>query len=79
MKEITVSFFKITTSSIIMGVVAKMSYEYLILFFSQNIALFLGIIIGAILYMTIMYFMKIDDIDEVVAMVKNKISGRQKI
>ena len=79
MKEITVSFFKITTASIIMGVVAKMSYEYLILFFSQNIALFLGIIIGAILYMTIMYFMKIDDIDEVVAMVKNKISGRQKI
>lgn len=79
MKKITVSFFKITIASIIMGVVAKMSFEYLILFFSQNIALFLGIIIGAILYMTIMYFMKIDDVDEVVAMIKNKISGRQKI
>ena len=79
MKKITVSFFKITIASIIMGVVAKMSFEYLILFFSHNIALFLGIIIGAILYMTIMYFMKIDDVDEVVAMIKNKISGRQKI
>lgn len=75
MKKITISFLKIATASIIMGISAKISFQYLILFFSQNIALLLGIIIGAAIYMLIIYYLKIEEVDLMVSLIKKKIKG----
>lgn len=71
-KQIGISFIKIIFASLLMGTLAKLSFNYLDSHLSQNISLLLAISIGAVSYFGIIYFMKIKDVDIIVGAIKNK-------
>lgn len=72
MKHITVSFIKILFASLIMAIVAKLSYSLLFNYTSANLALIAAIIIGAIVYFILIYFMRIEEVDSMINAVKKK-------
>ena len=73
LKRITITFLKIITASSLMGLLAKLSFEYLKgNIFSLNVSLIMAITIGILSYFTIICFMKIDDVDVIVRAVKKK-------
>ncbi|MDW7669666.1 MAG: murein biosynthesis integral membrane protein MurJ [Bacillota bacterium] len=72
MKQISVSFLKILFASLVMGGLAKLSFNYLTSSLSQNISLLLAIGVGAVSYFIIIYFMKIEDVDVIVGAIKKK-------
>lgn len=67
------SFVKILCSSLIMGLVAIFTYNGVGTHVSQNLALIAAIVIGALVYSVIIYFMKIEEVDVLVGAVKKKI------
>lgn len=74
MKQISISFLKILFTSLVMGLIAKLSFDYLTPnIFSQNSSLLIAIGIGAVTYFVIIYFMKIDDVDVIVNAIKKKL------
>lgn len=73
MKQNSISFLKILFASLIMGGLAKLSFNYLITALSQNISLLLAIGVGALSYFVIIYFMKIEDVDVIVGAIKKKL------
>lgn len=74
MKQISISFLKILFASLGMGLFAKLSFNYLTAnIFSQNISLIISIAIGAAIYFTTIYFMKIEDVDVIVNALKRKV------
>lgn len=76
MKKVSISFLKIFLASLIMGLLSKTSFNYLITILSQNISLLIAIGIGATSYFVIIYFMKIEDVDVIAALIKKKLSRR---
>jgi putative peptidoglycan lipid II flippase len=72
-KHISITFLKILVASLIMGLLAKVSFNYLTVSLSQNLSLLLAIAIGALSYFVIIYFMKIEDVEVLVAAVKKKL------
>ncbi|MDF2801221.1 MAG: murein biosynthesis integral rane protein MurJ [Anaerocolumna sp.] len=72
-KRIIISSIKILCASLIMGLLAKISFNYLTTSSSQNLSLMMAIAIGAVVYFTIIYFMKIEDVDIIVNIIKRKI------
>ncbi|MEY8304574.1 lipid II flippase MurJ [Anaerosalibacter bizertensis] len=72
-KHITISSIKILCASLIMGVVAKLLYNILIKNIGANLALIAAIIIGALVYFVMIYFMKIDEVDSVIEAMKKKV------
>lgn len=73
-KQISISSVKIIFASLIMGVIAKASFNYLIsTSISQNVSLIMSIGIGGITYLTIIYFMKIDYVDIIASQIKEKL------
>lgn len=72
MKKISISFLKILCASLVMGLIAKLSFNYLTKNISQNLSLIIAIGIGAATYFTIIYYMKIDDVDVIVNAIKRK-------
>ncbi len=72
MKQISISFLKILFASLIMGGLAKLSFNYLTTSLSQNLSLLIAIGVGAVSYFVIIYFMKIEDVDVIVAAIKKK-------
>lgn len=77
MKQISISFLKILFASSIMGLLAKLSFNYLTASLSQNLSLLLAIGVGAVSYFVIIYFMKIEDVDVIVGAIKKKL-GRKR-
>lgn len=73
LKYIVVSEIKILLSSLIMGLCAKQAFLYLTLKVSEFLSLFVSVFIGALVYFIIMYFMKIDEVNSILSMFKNKI------
>lgn len=73
MKQISISFLKILFASLVMGGLAKFSFNYLTTSLSQNLSLLLAIGIGALSYFAIIYFMKIEDVDVIVGAIKKKL------
>lgn len=73
MKQISISFLKILFASLIMGGLAKLSYNYLTSFLSQNLSLLIAIGVGASSYFVIIYFMKIEDVDVIFGAIKKKL------
>jgi putative peptidoglycan lipid II flippase len=73
MKQISISFLKILFASLIMGGLAKLSFNYLTATLSQSISLLIAIGVGAISYFIIIYFMKIEDVDVIVGAIKKKL------
>lgn len=62
MKQISISFLKILFASLIMGTLAKLSFNYLTTVLPQDLSLLISIGIGAISYFVIIYFIKIEDV-----------------
>lgn len=75
LKSLSVSFLKILFSSIVMGVSARLIFECLLTVLNQNISLLIAIGGGAAIYLGLIYFMKIEDIDMMVQAIKEKIGG----
>jgi putative peptidoglycan lipid II flippase len=73
MKQISISFLKILFASLVMGGLAKLSFNYLAASISQNLSLLLAIGVGAVSYFVIIYFMKIEDVDVIVGAIKKKL------
>ena len=61
MKNITVSFIKILLASLVMGVLAKLTYNALHRIINANISLIISIGIGALSYCIVIYLMKIEE------------------
>lgn len=72
MKRTFISLFKILFASLVMGILAKFSFNYLIHMLRDDISLAIAFVIGAISYFGIIYFMKIDDVDIIIASIKKK-------
>lgn len=72
MKHITISSIKILCASLIMGVVAKLSYDVLLKYIGANLSLILAIIIGAVVYFFLIYCMGIEEVDSMISAVKKK-------
>lgn len=72
MKQISISFLKILFASLVMGGLAKLSFIYLAASLSQNLSLILAIGIGAVTYIVIIYFIKIEDVDVITDSIKRK-------
>jgi len=73
LKNIIISFIKILCSSLVMGIIAKLSYDILLKHISENLSLIAAIIIGAVVYFVIIYFMGIEEVDSMIEAVKNKL------
>lgn len=76
LKGILTSFLKITVASLTMGMISRLFFGLLMGIVSQNLSLMLSIVIGVVSYMIIIYFMKIEDVDNMMSMVKAKINNR---
>ncbi|AZR73923.1 murein biosynthesis integral membrane protein MurJ [Anoxybacter fermentans] len=73
MKHITISFIKVLCASLVMGLIAKISYNILLNYIGANLSLLTSIGIGAIVYFIIIYFMKIEEVDIIVIALKKKL------
>ncbi len=76
-RQISISFLKILFSSLVMGGVAKWSFNYLLGALSQNLSLLVAIGVGAVSYFVMIYFMKIEDVDVFINIIKQKITLKQ--
>lgn len=76
MKKISISFLKILFASLVMGLLAKLSFNYLTSFLSQNLSLLIAIGVGVLSYFMFTYFMKIEDFDIIVGAIKKKFGRR---
>lgn len=74
MKKISISFLKILFASLVMGLISRLSFNYITAnIFSQNLSLLMAIGIGAIIYFVMIYFMNIEDVDVIVGVIKRKL------
>ncbi|MBS4223346.1 murein biosynthesis integral membrane protein MurJ [Lederbergia citrea] len=78
LKKITISFLKILFASLVMGLLSKLSFNYLIVSFSQNLSLFMAILIAGITYFATIYFLKIEDVDIIFKVAKRKLNSKGK-
>jgi putative peptidoglycan lipid II flippase len=70
LKEISISFIRITIASVIMGAVAKISYNMMIGIISKNLSLICSIITGSMVYFVVTLFMGIKEVHEIVLKIK---------
>ncbi|MEG6585027.1 murein biosynthesis integral membrane protein MurJ [Dendrosporobacter sp. 1207_IL3150] len=69
-KNLTISFCKILTASIAMGLIAKYTFGTFTGSFSENISLILSICISAVVYIIMIYFMKIGEVDSIASKIR---------
>lgn len=74
-KSLIISFTKILCASIVMGLIAKFSYNHLITTISSNFSILIAIGIGVLIYFIIIYFLKIKDVEIMISAVKRKLSN----
>ncbi len=72
-KNLSISFIKIIGTSLVMGLIAKLSFNSMVDAFGQNISLVIAIGIGAVVYVVMIYFMKVEEVDVLVGMFKKKL------
>lgn len=73
MKDMIVSSAKILVTSLLMGVIAKACYSFLLGILGGSLALLMAMAVGAVSYIVIIYFMKIEDVEVIVNALKRKI------
>lgn len=76
LKNTVITIFKIVLASIIMGLISNVIFIYLNNIISQNLSLIVAVIIGIIVYFTIIFFMKIDAVDSIVNNMKRVIKRK---
>lgn len=64
-KNISITFVKILIASLAMGVISRFIYNNLLQVMSNNLTLIISIISGALIYLIIISFMKIEDVDKI--------------
>lgn len=69
-RDITVSFLKIIFASLIMGLLAKISFNSLNGVIGQNLSLLMAIIIGALSYFVMISFMRIKEVEGILGAIK---------
>ncbi len=67
------TMMKITASSALMGIAAALAYEFLKKQTSQNTALVLAVMAGAVLYAVLIYFLKIEEVASMIRLVKTRL------
>ncbi|MBM7610249.1 putative peptidoglycan lipid II flippase [Lysinibacillus composti] len=73
-KKISISFLKVTFASILMGLIAKLSFDFITAnLLTQGISLLISIIIGLLSYLLLIYLMKIEGVDVILNVVKRKL------
>ena len=70
MKGISVSFVKIICASLLMGIIAKLIFNTLLSRISQNLSFVISMRVGVLVYFAIVYFIRIEEVDVMVGMVK---------
>lgn len=73
LKVIGMSMAKVLLASIVMGASAKFVFVYLTDIFSQNISLLMAIVIGFLIYLILIFILRINEIQTLRVMLKNKI------
>ena len=73
MKHMSIIFLKILFASLIMGFITISIFYYLVGFLNQNISLIISIVVGIIIYLIIIYLMKIEDARVIFDPIKKKI------
>ena len=71
-RQIITTLGKLLIASIIMGLISKSSYNYLLNFFTVNISLLLAMIVGVFVYFIILSAMKIEDVNTCISLFKKK-------
>ncbi|SJZ88096.1 murein biosynthesis integral membrane protein MurJ [Garciella nitratireducens] len=71
-KRFSITFIKIFISSLFMGIIAKSSYNRLLMMLEDNLSILISIGIGALVYAVIIYFMKIPEVDKMIQIIKGK-------
>lgn len=77
MKNITVSFFKILVSSLIMGIISKVSFDILLNSLGDISSLIISVGIGTLTYGLLIYFMKVEEVNIMINSIKRKINKIQ--
>lgn len=72
-KGIAASSVKILCASLIMGLIAKLSYGFLLKHISTNLSLLFSIALGALIYFALVYIMRVKDVELLVNTVKRRL------
>lgn len=72
LREITISFVKISIVSVIMGCIARGTFRFFKQDLKENLSLILAIGIGAVAYAILIYFVRIPEVDRTLGVVKKK-------
>lgn len=74
MKEESITFLKSLLASSLMGLIGKLSFDYLTTnFFGSNLSVVIAIGIGGVFYFTAIWFMKISEVEVIASAVKKKL------
>ncbi|MHA6261265.1 murein biosynthesis integral membrane protein MurJ [Sporosarcina sp. CAU 1771] len=73
-KQIISPLVKIIIASLVMGLLAKLTFNYLAANIGQNLSVTISIVIGALAYFLLIYLMGVQDIIVIVNVIKKKIS-----
>lgn len=76
MKNITISFVKILIASLLMGLLAKLCFNYLISMLSQNLSLIVSVGLGALVYFILIYLFRLEEMDWAIGLVKGKLARK---
>lgn len=73
LKKIIISFIKILCSSLIMGIVSKIAYNFLLSNINPNLSLIFAVGVGIVIYFITIYFMNIEDVNVILKTTKRKL------
>ena len=72
MRETMISLLKIIVASAVMGILAKLGFDFCVKSMSQYLALLAAVVIGSGTYFVMVFFMKIKDVDVLVKAIKTR-------
>nr|WP_203363362.1 murein biosynthesis integral membrane protein MurJ [Bacillus sp. REN10] len=73
LKQLALSFIKISVASVFMGGIAKLTYIYLLNILSVYFSVVIAIAVGVVAYFIIIFFMRIEEVDVVLHTLRTKI------
>lgn len=76
MRAISISLIKITLASLVMGLVARLAFNGLILRVSDNLALVISIALGILVYAPMIYLARIPEVDNLLDLVRKRLGAR---
>lgn len=78
-KAIFIAFLKVLIASLLMGISSFICYKFLLTYLNDSISLIASIIIAVLIYLIIISFMKLSEVDQLVRELKNKFHFRKSI